>query len=230
MTMENIHIAKFEARLLDTVDEQLSVKLRAMMRGNVHHDDRLLALFRLRRCRLRLRGRRFRRRLRLRSGNRLLLNRLLHMLNGLLHMLLWLRRLLWLRLRRLLGLHGLCHRLLRRRGIMRLLNRSLRVNRLLMRLLRCTGRLFRAHRLLRLTLIRRLILVLRRLTRCFMLPMNAVRRMTRPMNPDFTNAFNIVIKVVAFRLFIVARLHTFQWAIAKHRGTFFTAGPKTVHQ
>jgi hypothetical protein len=29
--------------------------------------------------------------------------------------------------------------------------------------------------------------------------MNAIRRMTGPMNADFTNAFNIVIKVVVFR-------------------------------
>ncbi|GJK88969.1 hypothetical protein TUM17569_09610 [Klebsiella oxytoca] len=159
-----------------------------MVRGDVHHDDRLLTLFRLRRGLLRLRGLRFWRRLKLWSDGGLL-NRLLHMLNGLL----WLRR-----------LYRLHYRLLRRHGVMRLLNRGLRANRLLLRRLRCTDRLFRAHRwLLRLTLIRRLILVLR-LTRCFMLPMNAIRRMTGPMNPDFTNAFNIVIKVVAFRLFIVA--------------------------
>jgi hypothetical protein len=49
------------------------------------------------------------------------------------------------------------------------------------------------------------------------------------MNADFTYAFNIIIKVVVFRL-IVARLHTFQWAIAKHRRTFFTAGPETMYQ
>ncbi|GKQ20294.1 hypothetical protein NUBL21980_35110 [Klebsiella michiganensis] len=191
-----------------------------MMRSDVHHDDRLLTLFRLRRGLLRLRGLRFRRRLRLWSGGRLL-NRLLHMLNGLLRMLNGL-----LRMRNGLRLY----RLLRRHGALRLLDRGLGVNGLMLRRLRCTDRLFRAHRwLLRLTLIRRLILVLR-LTRCFMLPMNAIRRMTGPMNPDFTNAFNIVIKVVAFRRFIVARLHTFQWAIAKHRGAFFTAGPETVHQ
>ena len=153
------------------------------MRSDVHHDDRLLTLFRLRGGLLRCRGLRFWRWLRLWSDGRLL-NRLLHMLNGLLHMRL--------------------HRLLRRHGALRLLDRGLGVNGLMLRRLRCTDRLFRAHRwLLRLTLIRRLILVLR-LTRCFMLPMNAIRRMTGPMNPDFTNAFNIVIKVVAFRLFIVA--------------------------
>ena len=69
------------------------------MRSDVHHDDRLLTLFRLRRGLLRLRGLRFRRRLRLWSGGRLL-NRLLHMLNGLLRML------NGLRLYRLLRRHG----------------------------------------------------------------------------------------------------------------------------
>ena len=72
-------------------------------------------------------------------------------------------------------------------------------------------------------------LVLRRLTRCFMLPMRAVRGVSHRMNADFSYAFNIIIKVVVFRL-IVARLHTFQWAIAKHRRTFFTAGPETMYQ
>jgi hypothetical protein len=90
-------------------------------------------------------------------------------------------------------------------------------------------RLFRTHRLLHLTLVRRLILVLR-LTRCFMLPMHAIRGVVDPMNANFTYAFNIVIKVVVLRLFVIARLHTFQWAIAKHRGTFFTAGPETMYQ
>ena len=49
MTVENIHIAKLKAGLLDAVDQQFTVKLRTMMRGDVHHDDRLFALFRLRR-------------------------------------------------------------------------------------------------------------------------------------------------------------------------------------
>jgi hypothetical protein len=64
----------------------------------------------------------------------------------------------------------------------------------------------------------------------FMLPMHAIRGVIDPMNANFTHAFNIVIKVVVLRLFVIARLHTFQWAIAKHRGTFFTAGPETMYQ
>jgi hypothetical protein len=92
-------------------------------------------------------------------------------------------------------------------------------------------RLFRTHRLLHLTLVRRLVLVLRRrLTRCFLLPMHAIWGVVNPVNANFTYAFNIVIKVIVLRLFVIARLHTFQWAIAKHRGTFFTAGPETVYQ
>ncbi|WP_410260389.1 hypothetical protein [Klebsiella pneumoniae] len=91
------------------------------------------------------------------------------------------------------------------------------------------NRFFRTRRLLHLALVRRLVLVLRRLTRGFMLPMRAVRGVSHRMNADFSYAFNIIIKVVVFRL-IVARLHTFQWAIAKHRRTFFTAGPETMYQ
>ena len=92
-------------------------------------------------------------------------------------------------------------------------------------------RFFRTHRLLHLTLVRRLVLVLRRrLTRCFLLPMHAIWGVVNPVNANFTYAFNIVIKVIVLRLFVIARLHTFQWAIAKHRGTFFTAGPETVYQ
>ena len=107
---------------------------------------------------------------------------------------------------------------------------SLRLNRgLARRLLRLANRFIRTHRLLHLALVRRLVLVLRRLTRGFMLPMRAVRGVSDRMNADFTYAFNIIIKVFVFRL-IVARLHTFQWAIAKHRRTFFTAGPETMYQ
>ena len=97
------------------------------------------------------------------------------------------------------------------------------------RLRRLANRFFRTRRLLHMALVRRLVLVLRRLTRGFMLPMRAVRGVSHRMNADFSYAFNIIIKVVVFRL-IVARLHTFQWAIAKHRRTFFTAGPDTMYQ
>ena len=114
-------------------------------------------------------------------------------------------------------------------GWLRLLHHLRLWNLMLNRLL--AYRLFRAHRLLNLTLIRRLILVLRRrLTRSFLLTVHAIRGVVNPVNANFTHAFNIVINVIALRLFVIARLHTFQWAIAKHRGTFFTAGPKTVHQ
>ncbi|VDR25533.1 Uncharacterised protein [Raoultella terrigena] len=94
--------------------------------------------------------------------------------------------------------------------------------------LRLTNGLFRTHGRLHLTFVRRLILVLRRLTRCLLLPMMSIWGVVNPVNANFTYA--IVIKVIAFRLFVIARLHTFQWAIAKHRGTFFTAGPETVYQ
>ena len=49
MAVENIHFTKLKAGLLDTVDQHFTVKLGAMMRGDVHHNDRLFALFRLRR-------------------------------------------------------------------------------------------------------------------------------------------------------------------------------------
>ena len=114
-------------------------------------------------------------------------------------------------------------------GWLRLLHHLRLWNLMLNRLL--AYRLFRAHRLLNLTLIRRLILVLRRrLTRSFLLTVHAIRGVVNPVNANFTHAFNIVINVIALRLFVIARLHTFQWAIAKHRGAFFTAGPETVHQ
>ena len=231
MAVENIHFTKLEAGLLDAIDKHLAVKLRAMVRGDVHHDDRLFTLFRLRRCRLlRLCRLRFSHR-GLRRGNRLW-RRLLR--GG------WLRlsdgrrhRLRRDRLRLVLRLYGRLRRLrllpasLRSRMRRRLL---LRWNRGLARgARRLANRFFRTRRLLHLALVRRLVLVLRRLTRGFMLPMRAVRGVSHRMNADFSYAFNIIIKVVVFRL-IVARLHTFQWAIAKHRRTFFTAGPETMYQ
>ncbi|GKO63194.1 hypothetical protein NUBL21977_17800 [Klebsiella quasipneumoniae] len=235
MAVENIHFTKLEPGLLDAIDKHLAVKLRAMVRGNVHHDDRLFTLFRLGRCRLlRLCRLRFSNR-GLRRGNRLW-RRLLR--SG------WLRlgdgrghrlrrdRLLHSRLRLVLRLRGRLRglRLLpaRLRSRMRRRRLSLRLCRGLARR-RLTNRFLRTHRLLHLALVRRLVLVLRRLTRGFMLPMRAVRSVSHRMNADFTYAFNIIIKVVVFRL-IVARLHTFQWAIAKHRRTFFTAGPETMYQ
>ncbi len=49
--------------------------------------------------------------------------------------------------------------------------------------------------------------------------MRAVRGVRHRMNADFSYAFEHYHQVVVFRL-IVARLHLFQWAIAKHRRTF----------
>ncbi|STS92397.1 Uncharacterised protein [Klebsiella variicola] len=72
------------------------------------------------------------------------------------------------------------------------------------RLLRLANRFIRTHRLLHLALVRRLVLVLRRLTRGFMLPMRAVRGVSDRMNADFTYAFNIIIKVFVFRLIVRA--------------------------
>ena len=241
--MENIHIAKLKAGLLDAVDQQFAIKLRTVMRGDVHHDDRLFALFRLRRGGrlLRFSGWRFRGRLRLRRGRllnrrRLLSNRLWDWCRLLSYRLLrsWLHRLLILRRYRLRLMDRLrwMYRL-SRGNMMRRLGLRLRSNRLLRARhvrRRLMNRLVLTHRLLHLTLVRRLILVLRRLTRCFLLPICAVRGVINPVNANFTYAFNIVIKVIAFRCFIVARLHTFQWAIAEHRGTLFTAGPETMYQ
>ncbi|GKK53449.1 hypothetical protein MS6016_14100 [Klebsiella variicola] len=200
------------------------------MGGDVHHNDRLFTLFRLRRGRL---LRLYRLRLDhggLRRGNRLLRGGWLRLGNGRRHRLRC-DGLLHNGLRLMLGLHGRLRglRLLPARLRSRMLL-SLRLNRgLARRLLRLANRFIRTHRLLHLALVRRLVLVLRRLTRGFMLPMRAVRGVSDRMNADFTYAFNIIIKVFVFRL-IVARLHTFQWAIAKHRRTFFTAGPKTMYQ
>ena len=236
MAVENIHFTKLEAGLLDAIDKHLAVKLRAMVRGDVHHDDRLFTLFRLRRCRL-LRFCRLRFSHRgLRRGNRLwrrlLRSGRLRLGDGRGHRLRR-DRLLHNRLRLVLRLHGRLRglRLLpaRLRSRMRRRRLSLRLYRGLARRRRLTNRFLRTHRLLHLALVRRLVLVLRRLTRGFMLPMRAVRSVSHRMNADFTYAFNIIIKVVVFRL-IVARLHTFQWAIAKHRRTFFTAGPETMYQ
>ncbi|GKL09679.1 hypothetical protein NUKP49_14770 [Klebsiella variicola] len=234
MAVENIHFTKLEAGLLDAVDQHLAVKLCAVMGGDVHHNDRLFTLFRLRRGRL---LRLYRLRLGdggLRRGNRLwhrlLWGGWLRLGNGRRHRLRC-DGLLHNGLRLMLGLHGRLRglRLLPARVRSRMLL-SLRLNRgLARRLLRLANRFIRTHRLLHLALVRRLVLVLRRLTRGFMLPMRAVRGVSDRMNADFTYAFNIIIKVFVFRL-IVARLHTFQWAIAKHRRTFFTAGPKTMYQ
>ena len=45
MTMENIHIAKLKAGLLDAVEQQFTVNLRTLMRRDVHHDNCFFTLW-----------------------------------------------------------------------------------------------------------------------------------------------------------------------------------------
>jgi hypothetical protein len=124
-------------------------------------------------------------------------------------------------------LHGLLHRLL--------LNRLWRSRLLIDRLLRRLAHRF-FHRLRRWLArlcrsIRRLILVLRRLTRGFMLPMSRAGRSIDPMNTNFTHAVVVASVDVIFTVIVITTgLHALQWAIAKHRGTLFTAGPETMYQ
>ncbi|BCA38715.1 hypothetical protein KATP_12370 [Kluyvera ascorbata] len=175
------------------------------MRRDVHHDNRFFTLWFLW-----LNG--FRRRL---GSNRFWLRRLYGFCNrlwclrcdGLLSNVLWrLGRRLRLYHRRSLRL---LYRLRRRyrRGLCRLMRL------LCMRLL---YRLWRARRLRRLTLVRRLVLVLRRVTRGFMLP-SSPRGVIDLVDTNFTHAFNIVIEVF-FRFIIgITRLHSLHWTIAEHR-------------
>ena len=133
--------------------------------------------------------------------------------NGLLsHVLRWLYR---RGLRRLFG-DRRAHRLLRL--LHRLRRRNRRMLSRLMWLLhrRLRYRLLRTRRLRRLTLVGRLVLVLRRVTRCFMLPSNP-RGVIDLVDTNFTHAFNIVIEVF-FRFIIgITRLHSLHWTIAEHR-------------
>jgi hypothetical protein len=206
--MENVHIAKLEACLLNTVKQHVTVEMATVMRGHVHDDYRFFTL------------RFFNNRLWLYNGlrlnvwgrsglrRRLYVNRLLRLLY---------------RLSRLL-LHGLLHRLLLNRLGRLLIDRLLRrlAHRLFHRLRRWLARLCRS--------IRRLILVLRR-TRRFMLPMACAGRSIDPMNTNFTHAVVIAAVDVIFTVIVVTTgLHALQWAIAKHRGTLFTAGPETMYQ
>jgi hypothetical protein len=177
------------------------------MRGHVHDDHRFFTL-RLFNNRFRLDDRLWLN-VRSRSGlrRRLYMNRLLRLL----------RRLL---------LHGLLHRLL--------LNRLWRSGLLLdRRLRRLTYRFFHWLRrwLARLGRgIRRLILVLRS-AGGFMLPMSRAGRSIDPMNTNFTHAVVVATGDVIFSVIIITTgLHALQWAIAKHRGTLFTAGPETMYQ
>jgi hypothetical protein len=51
------------------------------------------------------------------------------------------------------------------------------------------------------------------------------------MNAHFTHAFVVVIVNDVIAIIVVTTgLHALQWAIAKHRGAFFTAGPETMYQ
>ncbi|BCT19990.1 hypothetical protein R2TS_31620 [Enterobacter asburiae] len=184
------------------------------MRGHVHDDHRF---FTLRFFNNRLwfyNGLRLNVWSRSRLRRRLYVNRLLRLLY---------------RLSRLL-LHGLLHRLLHRLLLNRLWRSRLLIDRLLRRL---AHRFF--HRLRRWLArlcrsIRRLILVLRR-TRRFMLPMACAGRSIDPMNTNFTHAVVIAAVDVIFTVIVVTTgLHALQWAIAKHRGTLFTAGPETMYQ
>ena len=198
--MENIHVAKLESGLLNAIEQHFTVKLAAMMGGDVHDDHRFftLRLFRgwcffndgLRLwldhgfCRLESLWRRLRcsrlNGLNLRRGG-LLLNRL-----RLMHRLLWRRLMHWLRL----------SGLLRRRLwlVYRLLRRTLGMLRLYRHFRRWLNRLTRLCRR-----IRRLVLVLRRLARSFML-LRVARGMIHAVNTNFTHAFVcfdiIVIRVV----------------------------------
>lgn len=242
MAMVNIHVTKHKAGLLNAVAQQFAVDERPLMRGNAENDNRFFALSFYRLWRFGSRRLRFWRGLR--SCYRLLSNRLrlsnsrlMRLRSGLcgLRCRDWLlilrrngllRRGMWLMHRCVvLRLCGLLYR-----SLMLMLMHRLLAHGLLMRLNRLANRLVMTHRLLHLTFIRRLILVLRCLTGSVMLPGIHVLGRVHPMNANFTYAFNIVIKVIVLRLFVIARLHTFQWAIAKHRGTFFTAGPETVYQ
>jgi hypothetical protein len=116
-----------------------------------------------------------------------------------------------------------------------LLNRLWLRDRLLMHRLRLwlANRLFNRLGCLRARLcrsIRRLILMLHRLTRRFLLPMAYAGRRIDPMDAHFTHALVVVIIDVVITVIMTVRLHALQWAIAKHRRAFFTAGPKTMYQ
>ncbi|BCT15300.1 hypothetical protein R1TS_33280 [Enterobacter cloacae] len=208
--MEDIHITKLEAGLLNAVQQYVTVQMAAVMGGHVHDDHRFFTLrffnnrlWLYNGLRLNVRGR---------SGLRRRLN-----MNRLLRLMYRLRRLLLHRL-----LHGLLlNRLWRRRLLIDRLLRRL-AHRFFHRLWRWLARLCRS--------IRRLILVLRR-TRCFMLPMAYAGRSIDPMNTNFTHAVIVASIDVIFTVIVVTTgLHALQWAIAKHRGTLFTAGPETMYQ
>ena len=112
-------------------------------------------------------------------------------------------------------LHGLLR--FNHRRTYRLRRRNWRMLYRLIRLLhrRLLYRLLRTCRLRRLTLVRRLVLVLRR-TRRVMLPSNP-RGVIDLVDTNFTHAFNIVISIV-FRLIVgITRLHSLHWSIAEHR-------------
>ncbi len=65
----------------------------------------------------------------------------------------------------------------------------------------------------------------------FMLPMSRAGRSIDPMNTNFTHAVIVASIDVIFTVIVVTTgLHALQWAIAKHRGTLFTAGPETMYQ
>ncbi|GLH26665.1 hypothetical protein ENT52713_40610 [Enterobacter sp. 200527-13] len=182
-----------------------------MMRSHVHDDDRFFTL-RFFNNRFWLNhGLWFNERGRRRLRCRLHVNRLLRLVYRLC-------RLLWRRL-----LHRLLlNRLWRSRLLMDRLLRRL-THRLFSRLRRLLARLCRS--------IRRLILVLRRLTRGFMLPMSRAGRSIDPMNTNFTHAVVVASVDVIFTVIVITTgLHALQWAIAKHRGTLFTAGPETMYQ
>ena len=64
-----------------------------------------------------------------------------------------------------------------------------------------------------------------------MLPMAYAGRSIDPMNTNVTHAVTVASIDVIFTVIVVTTgLHALQWAIAKHRGTLFTAGPETMYQ
>lgn len=64
-----------------------------------------------------------------------------------------------------------------------------------------------------------------------MLPMSRAGRSIDPMNTNFTHAVVVASVDVIFTVIVITTgLHALQWAIAKHRGTLFTAGPETMYQ
>lgn len=198
VAVEDIHVAEFKARLLDTVEQDVAIQFATVMSGNVHDDYRFFTL-----------------RFFWRRGRRFFYHRFW------LRLCYWLSRLECLRGRLRRWRSGLLNRLYLRRGSLlrlrrRLLRRGLRLNGLLRGRLRLnrlyrTRSVLRRHRRVRrrrdrLTRlrrrIRRLVLVLRRLARGFML-LRAAGGMIHAVNTNFTHAFvsvDIVVKrlIVAF--------------------------------